>query len=90
MFREVIEAVRQVSGFDKNTNFFEVPSLALKLGHSLKRCATILKGNVIEICDEVTGIRAADFNALCDLNWTEEISTHDLRTINEKKRDRGC
>ena len=39
-FRQVVSAARVVSGFNEDKN--KTPSLALKLGHSLKRCATIL------------------------------------------------
>jgi len=37
-FQKVVSFVRQVSGFDHQTNSFSAPSLALKLDHSLKMC----------------------------------------------------
>ena len=39
MFSEVVAGVREVSGFSEETNKYETPSLALKLGHCLKGCA---------------------------------------------------
>ncbi|XP_041858770.1 uncharacterized protein LOC121650996 [Melanotaenia boesemani] len=42
-FSSVIEAVKDVAGFNEDTNIYKTPSLALKLGHSLKKIADILE-----------------------------------------------
>lgn len=36
-FAHVIKAVRNVAGLNEDTNTFKTPSLALKLGHNLKK-----------------------------------------------------
>ncbi|KAK1876844.1 Elongator complex protein 4 [Dissostichus eleginoides] len=42
-FNFVVEAVNDVAGFDQEKNTYKTPSLALKLGHSLKKIADILE-----------------------------------------------
>ena len=40
-FQSVVSAVRSVCGFDEEKHIYKTPSLALKLGHSLKECTRI-------------------------------------------------
>lgn len=42
-FDFVVEAVKDVAGFDEDKNIYKTPSLALMLGHSLKKIADILE-----------------------------------------------
>ena len=42
-FNFVVEAVKEVAGFNEDRNSYKTPSLALKLGHSLKKIAEILQ-----------------------------------------------
>lgn len=62
------------------------PSLALKLGHSLKKCAKILAGKAIENMDESLEKKARAFHRLCEMNWTDEVSHHAIRTLHDRKR----
>ncbi len=41
------KAVYDVAGFSEGNHIYHVPSLALKIGHSIKKCALIKKGNAI-------------------------------------------
>ncbi|KAF3836236.1 hypothetical protein F7725_028794 [Dissostichus mawsoni] len=43
----MIRAVREVAGYELVSNSYKIPSLALKLGHSLARLAGIVQCNAI-------------------------------------------
>ncbi|KAL3882846.1 hypothetical protein ACJMK2_029150 [Sinanodonta woodiana] len=86
-FNDVVEAAREVSQFNEVTHEYTTPSLALKLGHTLKICAKIVKGNALQCGDVVTTTRVVAFSTLCQLKWTDEVSTHALRTLQLKKRN---
>ncbi|KAL1276182.1 hypothetical protein QQF64_035805 [Cirrhinus molitorella] len=46
-FKHVISAVRVISGFNKEKNSYRIPSLALKLGHSLNKICSIVESNAM-------------------------------------------
>jgi hypothetical protein len=87
-FKHVVQAAKTVAGYDENTNRYSTPSLALKIGHSLKKCAKILKARGLESLnyDQVQKVDA--FFQLCELRWTDEISTQALLTLYVNKRNR--
>ena len=86
-FKDVIKATRAVSGFDDDTHMYRAPSLALKIGHSLKKAAAILLGAALSDGDYILERRAEQFMKLIDLQWTDKVSSHALRTLNENKRN---
>ena len=87
-FKDVIKATRAVSGFDDDdTHMYRTPSLALKIGHSLKEAAAILLGEALSGGDCILERRAEQFMKLIDLQWTDKVSSHALRTLNENKRN---
>jgi len=86
-FQQVTEATRQVAGFSNETHFYTTPSLALKIGHSLKKCAKILKGFALQTDDEDLLKKANSFEELCELEWQNEVSAHALRSLEQKKRN---
>jgi len=47
-FSACLSAVKQLAGFDKETATYRMPSLALKIGHALKKLAMIRKRQEIE------------------------------------------
>ena len=87
MFAHVVKSVRSICGFDEKAHIYTVPSLALKMGYSLKECTKI------EInCCTVKGPSAAEkkaryeeFLLLCDREWSHEISSHALRSLHQRK-----
>ena len=87
-FRYVISAARNISGFSETTHVYCAPSLALKLGHSVAKCACIVRGHALEIEDADLERKAAAFHSLCQMKWTEEVSTHALRSLYGKKRNK--
>lgn len=46
-FPHVIQAVRAVAGYELESNSYKTPSLALKLGHSLAKVASIVQCKAI-------------------------------------------
>ena len=87
MFGHVVKSVRRICGFDKDAHLYTVPSLALKMGHSLKECTRI----AINFCT-VKGSTMAEkkakyeaFLSLCDNEWSHEVSSHALRSLNQRK-----
>lgn len=87
-FQKVVECARVVAGFQPTTHQYNIPSLALKIGHSIKKCAKIVESNGLQNGDDSLVMKASNFHKLCDMSWTEEVSTHALRTLNEQHRNK--
>lgn len=87
-FKTVVNAAKAVAGFSEKENSFKTPSLALKLGHSLKKCCKILEGQALETGNEDLLKRSTAFHKLCEMNWSDEVSTHALRTLAGNKRNK--
>ncbi|XP_023197626.1 uncharacterized protein LOC111610000 isoform X2 [Xiphophorus maculatus] len=84
-FPHVIDAVKKVAGLDERTNVFKTPSLALKLGHNLKKVANVLECEAMISGDENTIHNVQIFKQICETRWSECVSSHALRTLNEAK-----
>lgn len=84
-FYKVIQAVREVSGYDEENNCYHTPSLALKLGHSLKKIGDILLCRAISSEDEELIKSAERFIKLCTKEWTGLISHSALATMSKSK-----
>ena len=84
-YQKVVSSVRQVSGFDHQTNSFSTPSLALKLGHSLKKCAMLLVSEALQTGSKYKEEKANAFIRLCDMEWSNEVSTTALSTLRTQK-----
>jgi hypothetical protein len=84
-FETALAAVRQTCGFCPDTNTYNIPSLALKLGHSLKKCCAI------EVCCAIQNMKdegkkmAEDFMYLCEKEWTSEVFSAALTTLSTAK-----
>ncbi|XP_033638570.1 uncharacterized protein LOC117299220 [Asterias rubens] len=85
--KEIIAAVHDVAGFNHEQHTFSVPSLSLKLGHTLKKCAIILKAQALETGDKDKESLAVNFKQLCECTWEVQVSTHALRTLGNAKRN---
>ncbi|XP_044027833.1 uncharacterized protein LOC122864451 isoform X2 [Siniperca chuatsi] len=82
-FYKVVEAVKDITGFDKKMQSYNKPSLALKLGHSLKKIGAIvltkLDGNEQMMRDTKT------FMKLCAKEWSELVSQTALASLGGRK-----
>ena len=82
---DIVKAVHDVAGFSEDKQLYQVPLLALKMGHSIKKCALILKGNALESGQKYKAEQAEEFLQLCDIKWREHVSTHAHRTLYQGK-----
>jgi hypothetical protein len=88
LFMSVIEAAREVSGFNKVTNTYSTPSLALKIGHRLKKCCLILKAEALQQEDQVKLEAANGFYSLLEIDWKHHVSSNALRSLNENRKNK--
>ncbi len=68
-FYKVIEAVKDVAGYDEKSHLYKTPSLALKLGHSLNKIGDIILCRAITVEDDVMTKAAERFRRLCSSEW---------------------
>lgn len=84
-FSHVISAVKKAAGYDPKTNTYQTPSLALKLGHSLKKISSIVESDAMIFGDDITAEDAKRYRAIHDSRWEEFISSGALNTLKEAK-----
>jgi hypothetical protein len=84
-FKDVVDCVRKVAGYVEASNTYDKPSLAVKLGHSLHKCAAYLKSMALQECNGDLLTRADAFEHLYSIEWSSEVSTAALRSLNDRK-----
>ena len=84
-FDSVVTAVRSVCGFSEDEHVYKTPSLALKIGHSLKECTRIQINNCALQGLVENKQKYKQFLSLCDTEWCHEISSHALRSLHQRK-----
>ncbi|XP_071357574.1 uncharacterized protein [Trachinotus anak] len=86
-FNFVVEAVKGVAGFDEEKNLYKTPSLALKLGHALKKIADILEGvaQMAESDNEEFLKNVKTTRNLDEKKWDVCVSSRALQTLKEGK-----
>jgi hypothetical protein len=85
LYKTIVSAARQLAGYDSSTNKYSSPSLALKVGHYLKRCCNLLKGEALQAQDSLKASQVDQFKTLLELNWESDVSANALRTLSEAK-----
>lgn len=86
-FETLLKAVRGVSGFDDTTHLYTKPSLALKLGQTMKKVAMLVISKALVEGDTTKERQARDILTLISENWEVEVSSHALRTLYQNKRN---
>jgi len=85
----VIKAVLVVAKFEESagnaTARLSVPSLALKIGHSLRKCSTLLVNKALREKDEALEREAQSFVRLLDSESQHRVSSIALRTMKDDK-----
>ena len=85
-FPAIVSATHSLSGYSgAATSNYGIPSLALKLGHGLKACATLLMAHALENEDSVLHKKCEDYLKLHEMKWNEEVSSQALRTLYTEK-----
>ncbi|XP_067297785.1 uncharacterized protein lcorl isoform X4 [Pseudorasbora parva] len=84
-FPHVIEAVHSVSGLNEETTTYKAPSLALKLGHNLKKLANIVESEAMMSGDQTVLNNVRAFKQICDTKWGACVSSQALQNLCEVK-----
>ncbi len=85
MFKLAVDAAKKASGFTKSKYRYDRPSLAVKIGHSLKTVGDILIGHYVKAEDEVAANRVRSFLGLLSSEWNHYVS-HCARTNLEENK----
>lgn len=81
----VMKAVREVAGYNEDTNQYQTPSLALKIGHSLVKCAGYLKTEGLKENNKEKIDKGERFTQLYQTEWSDNISSKALSTLETNK-----
>jgi len=84
-FRQLVQSVRSVAGFNEETHSYTTPSLALKLGHSLKKCAVFLISEALQTASKQKEEQANAFIRLSEIEWSDQVSSNALRSLHDNK-----
>lgn len=86
-FDVVVSAVKNLSKFQVQEGVQRVatPSLSLKVGHSLKKCVSILRGQAFRRKDKDLQEDVDNFEKLLDSEWSHRVSHHSLSTLSASK-----
>ena len=86
-FDVVVSAVKSLSKFQFQEGVQRVatPSLSLKVGHSLKKCVSILRGQALRRQDKDLQEEVDTFEKLLDSEWSRHVSHHSLSTLGASK-----
>ncbi|KAK0132576.1 hypothetical protein N1851_032543 [Merluccius polli] len=85
MFKLAVDAAKQASGYTKSKYRYDRPSLAVKLGHSLKTVGAIMIGQCVQAEDEAAANRVRSFLGLVSSEWNHYVS-HRARTNLEENK----
>ncbi|XP_048860839.1 uncharacterized protein LOC125727900 isoform X3 [Brienomyrus brachyistius] len=84
-FPHVVKAVKVVAGYNEETHSYQIPSLAMKLGHSLKKIASIVESNATIVGDNDLAKSVRRYLQVHQAKWSECISSCALTTLREAK-----
>lgn len=84
-FLKNVDAVKALAGYDKDLQSYKIPSLALKVGMSLKKCCKIIKAQALLDGDTKRKQEVDDFFELCEMEWSDRVSISAYQTLKEKK-----
>ena len=84
-FSTVIKVVKILSSFNEETGLHGTPSIGLKMGHSLKACASIVKCHALETGESGLEKKADDFITLYQHRWSQAISSRAMFTLHKRK-----
>lgn len=68
-----------------NRTEFQTPSLALKIGHALKKCISYERGNALRVGNIKKNRELESFQSIMDIEWNIRISSNALNTLHVRK-----
>lgn len=84
----LIKIINDVAGLSSEKGIYRIPSLALKLGHSLKKCAKLVRTKAIQNGEEDLRNRMQSFLDLFETEWKERVSSKAHSTLHRAKFNR--
>ncbi|KAK4879868.1 hypothetical protein RN001_008014 [Aquatica leii] len=87
-FDIIVKSVKQLCVSTINAEKFynyEIPSLALKLGHSLRKCAQISRGVALRTGNLRRDREMQGFLEIMNLEWKNKVSSNALKTLRHRK-----
>ena len=87
-FHDVISATKKLCGFgynEENERSSAIPSLALKIGHALKKGGKLKVGMALTSRCKSDVHDANEFMQLFDLHWSNSISSIALKSLGDTK-----
>ncbi|KAI7789439.1 hypothetical protein IRJ41_018073 [Triplophysa rosa] len=88
-FLLAVTACKAVSNYQPDLNMFKTPSLALKIGYSLKKACHLKLGQSLMAGDGETEKKMKNFIKLIDTHWRTNISSQALSTLQQIKWNKG-
>ncbi|KAI7790437.1 hypothetical protein IRJ41_024412 [Triplophysa rosa] len=82
-------AVKRVSGFDPENSTFKAPSLALKIGHSLRKISDLIMCRALMEEDQEVIDSIRRFHTLHETKWSELVSHSALSNLSEAKYNKS-
>lgn len=86
-FGTVLQAARIMAEYNVETNLFQKPSLALKVGTTFTATIDILLAKAIEDGNQTNQQECQDLKKLMDLRWSSEFTNNAHRSNVEKKKN---
>ena len=88
-FDKLVAAVKDLCGFKEESRLdIDVPFLALKLGHSIKQCAQVLKSSALRKKVEAEIRKCQNFIDLFEAERTTKISSRSFASLWSKKQNK--
>ena len=84
-FPFIIQAATELSGWNEEDGTIRCPSIGIKVGHSLKKCCKLLKGEGIVSGLQSLKLQADDFSSLMDIKWNDEIARVARTELDQRK-----
>ncbi|KAG5873093.1 hypothetical protein JTB14_035245 [Gonioctena quinquepunctata] len=87
-FDIIIHAIKKLCTKSTGTpQVYLIPSLALKLGHSLRKCAQIIRGKALREGDLTIDREMKGFLDIMEFEWKNRVSSAALKTMVDRKMD---
>lgn len=85
-YNTVVEAAKQLSGYNEEKNTYLYPTVAMKIGHSIIQCVDILESQlIIQDASEEELQKVKKFSSVFQKEWKFSISSNVNQDINKKK-----
>ncbi len=86
-FKMIEGGCKAIYGYDELTNTYTTPSLALRIGYSLKKCMALAMEWALEIDNDDKMKHLQTFMYLCSSRWNFTIASGAYRSLAEKRRN---